>query len=214
MKTNSTKLRMVLIIYTGFLYGFWSLLELSLKNSMGISEFTKEVWLKFLIWLLPSLLIYLRFSSFMFSGEKEFFSLNRKCWICIPLLLFFTVYIIGGEYLENGMLSISPSFGVSTVVEVISIAAGEEMVFRGLFLNAALQKQNRYLAVFINALMFLAIHFPAWIQSGTFVFVFSGGGFISILLLSCIFSFAFIKTKSILPAAILHFWWDLLMFMF
>ena len=41
-----------------------------------------------------------------------------------------------------------------------------------------------------------------------------GGGFITVLLLSCIFSFAFIKTKSIWTAVFLHFWWDLLLFMF
>ncbi len=129
-------------------------------------------------------------------------------------MLLFTIYIIGNEYFINGKLAVSESFGIHAVIEVLSIAIGEEMVFRGLFLNAALRDKKKYLAVFINALMFLAIHFPVWIQSGTFSSAFIGGGFITVLLLSCIFSFAFIKTKSIWTAVFLHFWWDLLLFIF
>lgn len=49
---------------------------------------------------------------------------------------------------------------------------------------------------------------------GSATYEFIGGGFITVLLLSCIFSFAFIKTKSIWTAVFLHFWWDLLLFMF
>lgn len=213
MKTNK-KLQAALLLYAIVLYGFWSLLELDLKNRLGIDEFTKEVSLKCAIWLIPSLLIYLRFSSSMFSTRKEMFALNRKCWICLPFLLLFTVYISASELLSHGSLAISQSFGISTVIEVLSIAMGEEMVFRGLFLNASLKSVKKYPAVLINALMFLAIHFPAWIQSGMFLSVFAGGGFLSVLLVSCLFSFVFIKTKSIWPAVLLHFWWDLLLFMF
>ena len=150
----------------------------------------------------------------MFSKKEEMYSLNKKCWIFVPIMLLFTVYITISEYLTNGTLAINESFGISTVVEVSSIAIGEEMVFRGLFLNALLKDKKKYLTVFINSLMFLAIHFPVWIQSGTFISTFTGGGFITVLLLSCIFSFAFINTKSIWTSVFLHFGWDLLLFMF
>ena len=213
MRTNA-KLRTVLIIYTVIFYGLWSLLELYLKTKMGIDEFTIEVYIKCVLWLIPAILIHFSFSNHMFSKKEEMYSLNKKCWISVPLMLLFTIYIIGNEYFINGKLAVSESFGIHTVIEVLSIAIGEEMVFRGLFLNAALRDKKKYLAVFINALMFLAIHFPVWIQSGTFISAFTGGGFITVLLLSCIFSFAFIKTKSIWTAVFLHFWWDLLLFTF
>lgn len=213
MRTNS-KLHTVLVIYTIILYGLWSLLELYLKTQIGIDEFTKEVYIKCVLWLMPAILIQFSFSSQMFSKTDEMYSLNRKCWNSIPIMILFTIYIIGSEYFINGKLAVSESFGIRTVIEVLSIAVGEEMVFRGLFLNAALRDRKKYLAVFINALMFLAIHFPAWIQSGTFISAFMGGGFITVLLLSCIFSFAFIKTKSIWTAVFLHFGWDLLLFIF
>lgn len=196
------------------LYSLWGFLELYLKTKIGIDEFTKEVYLKCILWLMPAILIHIRFSDNMFVKKEEMYFINKKCWIFVPVMLLFTVYILISEYLENGRLTISESFGISTVVEVFSIAIGEEMVFRGLFLNALFRDRKKCLTVFINSLLFLAIHFPAWMQSGTFISVFSGGGFITVLLLSCIFSFVFMKTRSIWTAVFLHFWWDLLLFMF
>lgn len=213
MRTNA-KLRTALIIYAVILYGLWSLLELYLKTQIGIGEFTKEVYIKLILWLLPAMVIHFRFSDNMFIKKEEMYLLRKNCWIFVPIMLLFTIYIFISEYLTNGKITISESFGISTVVEVLSIAIGEEMVFRGLFLNAILNDKKKYLAVFINSLMFLAIHFPVWIQGDIFISAFTSGGFITVLLLSCIFSFVFIRTKSIWTAIFLHFWWDLLLFMF
>lgn len=213
MRANS-KPGIVLVMYTIILYSFWSLLELYLKTKIGIDEFTKEVYIKCVVWLVPAILIHFNFSDDMFIKKEEMYLLNKKCWIAVPMMLLLAIYIIINEYLVNGKLEINESFGINTVVEVLSIAAGEEMVFRGLFLSAILRDKKKYLAVFINSLLFLAIHFPVWIQSGTFISAFTSGGFITVLLLSCIFSFAFIKTKSIWTAVFLHFGWDFLLFIF
>lgn len=202
----------VLLIYAILLYGLWSLLEMYLKTRVGVDEFTKEVYIKTALWLIPAVLLHLRFSDSMFL-KKEMYSLNRSCWIAVPIMILFTVYILISEYLADGQLAISESFGISTVVMVLSIGMGEEMVFRGLFLNAMLKDGKKCPAVFINALLFFAIHFPIWIQGGSLVSVFTGGGFISVLLVSCIFSAVFIRTKSIWTAFFLHFWWDLLLFL-
>lgn len=213
MRANS-KPGTVLVMYTIILYSFWSLLELYLKTKIGIDEFTKEVYIKCVVWLVLAILIHFNFSDDMFIKKEEMYLLNKKCWIAVPMMLLLAIYIIINEYLVNGKLEINESFGINTVVEVLSIAAGEEMVFRGLFLSAILRDKKKYLAVFINSLLFLAIHFPVWIQSGTFISAFTSGGFITVLLLSCIFSFAFIKTKSIWTAVFLHFGWDFLIFIF
>jgi len=211
--TKKKYLRSAFILYAIILYGFWSLLELYLKPKLGVSEFTKEVFIKIIIWLIPALFLHLHFSDDLFIKKKEMFSLNKGCWILIPIMLLFTGYIIASEYIPTGTLKINESFGIGTVVQVFSIAIGEEMVFRGFFLNALLSNHKKYVAVGINSLMFLLIHFPIWIQSHTFISAFTSGGFITVLLLSYIFSFAFMKTKSIWASVFLHFWWDLLLFM-
>ena len=57
------------------------------------------------------------------------------------------------------------------------------------------------------------IHFPKWIMDGTFFSNFAHFGFISILLLSVLFSVIFVKTKSLLLPIGLHMFWDFLMMM-
>ncbi len=213
MRANSN-LRTVFIIYAVILYGFWGLLELYLKTKLGVNEFTKEVYIKLVLWLIPAILIHSRFSGCMFIKKDEMYMLNKSCWIVVPIMLLFAVFIIVSEYVTNGKLAINESFGICTVIKVLSVGIEEEMVFRGLFLNAVLDDKKKTFAVLINSLMFLAIHFPVWIRSNTFISVFTSGGFLTVLLLSCIFSFVFIKTKSIWAAAFLHFWWDMLLYMF
>lgn len=132
MRANS-KPGTVLVMYTIILYSFWSLLELYLKTKIGIDEFTKEVYIKCVVWLVPAILIHFNFSDDMFIKKEEMYLLNKKCWIAVPMMLLLAVYIIINEYLVNGKLEINESFGINTVVEVLSIAVGEEMVFRGLF---------------------------------------------------------------------------------
>ena len=96
MKTNS-KLRTSLIIYAMILYGLWSLLELYLKNQIGIDEFTKEVYIKIVFWLLPAIVIHFRFSDNMFIKKEEMYLLRKNCWIFVPIMLLFTIYIFISE---------------------------------------------------------------------------------------------------------------------
>ena len=77
MRANS-KPGIVLVMYTIILYSFWSLLELYLKTKIGIDEFTKEVYFKCVLWLIPAILIHFSFSNHMFSKKEEMYSLNKN----------------------------------------------------------------------------------------------------------------------------------------
>ena len=71
MRANS-KPGTVLVMYTIILYSFWSLLELYLKTKIGIDEFTKEVYIKCVVWLVPAILIHFNFSDDMFIKRDVF----------------------------------------------------------------------------------------------------------------------------------------------
>lgn len=210
---NAT-LTKVFLAFTIFLYGSWSILELALKPRFGIDEFTREVLLKTLLWLLPSIFLISRLNKDLYIQKKEMLKWNRKRWITFPLLLLFTIYLLADRIIEAGRLAISPDFTFLSVVEVISIALSEEFVFRGFFQNILLTEMKKSAAILIDALMFLVIHFPAWIESGFFISAFTSGAFLTIMALSIIFSLVFIRAKSIWPPVILHFWWDFLLFLF
>lgn len=68
--------------------------------------------------------------------------------------------------------------------------------------------------ILTNAVMFLVIHFPIWIQEGVFISNFTSFGFLCILILSIVFSCTFLKSKNILVPVALHMYWDFLVFMF
>ena len=55
-----------------------------------------------------------------------------------------------------------------------------------------------------NSLLFLGIHLPIWIFTNQLSAVLSSLSFISVIALSFIFSWSFVKTKSIVPAIALH----------
>jgi membrane protease YdiL (CAAX protease family) len=100
---------------------------------------------------------------------------------------------------------------------VLFVGITEEMVFRGWLLNATIKdasKSKQWAMVAINSLLFLGIHVPIWIFTNQLDIVFSSYSFLSVVALSFIFSWTFIKTKSILPAIVLHMYWDLLIVLF
>ncbi len=77
-ENQDSKQRTVLIIYTIIFYGLWSLLELYLKTKIGIDEFTKEVYIKCVLWLIPAILIHFGFSDRMFSKKEEMSILSME----------------------------------------------------------------------------------------------------------------------------------------
>jgi hypothetical protein len=80
------------------------------------------------------------------------------------------------------------------------------------YLGSAGRKQ-KWIPIPGDAVMFLMIHFPVWIRTGIFVTDFTCGAFLVIMGLSAVFSLTFIKSKSIVIPAFLHFYWDLQCFL-
>ncbi|MDE6780102.1 MAG: CPBP family intramembrane metalloprotease [Ruminococcus sp.] len=102
---------------------------------------------------------------------------------------------------------------MSNIIIACSVGISEEMVFRGFLLNSVLNEKNKYTAVIINSLLFLAIHFPVWIRKGVFLTYITNGAFLQIIALSAVFSLAFIRSRNIIIPAILHAYWDFLCFL-
>ncbi len=146
-------------------------------------------------------------------GLKEMF--NVRCnWIkYLPIFALFTVYLLVGALLTNGKIAIVEEFGIDKIIIVLFVGLTEEMVFRGWLLNATIEEDRKWKGVIINAIMFLVIHFPKWIHDGVFISNFTEFAFLSVPILSVVFSWTFIKSRNILIPITLHMYWDLLMFM-
>ena len=222
MSSQDTKKKKLyaLIIYSAAFYTIWSVYEFfgkpilnSLIENEAIAMLIKSGVIKNLTWTLPAALLVHHFRSDVYISLKEMFTTKVKWLRFLPVFLIFTAYNLLTAFVLNGKLAIAESFGMDDIILLLFVGLTEEMVFRGWLLNATLREDKKWICIGINALMFLAIHFPRWICDGIFIGYFTGFGFIGIMALGIIFSWTFIKSRNILVPIVLHMYWDLLSFM-
>lgn len=208
----------VLTIYSVTFYALWTIFHFiinpllqTLQND-ALSAFLGNGVIKNIIWTLPAAVFIRKYKNKVLVELKEMFKWKKDNYRYLLIFPAFLAYIILGIVIHGGKLSISNDFGLDDIITVMFVGVTEELVFRGWLLNSTV-KRNENAAIAVNALMFLAIHFPIWIYEGVFVNNFVSFGFISILALSVIFSLIFIKTKNIVLPIALHMFWDLIIFM-
>ena len=222
MKRMNDVLKMpVLIIYVIVFYIIWTVWEFWIKtfisNAFGnecISQLIKSGIIKNLVWTFPAILLVQYFKSDVCIPLKEMFSTKVNWLKYLPIFILFTAYILAGAILKNGVVEIVRDFGIDKIIIVLFVGLTEEMVFRGWLLNATIHENRKWIYIIINAVMFLAIHFPTWIYSGNVIGHLTSLQFIELMALSVIFSITFIKSRSILVPITLHMYFDLLVFMF
>lgn len=210
-------------IYFIIFYLAWAICTLCIMPKIDIflneslSAIVKSGILKNLVWTIPAVLLIKKYHDSVEIPLKDMFT-NRVNWLkYLPIFLIFTIYILIGTYKINGNLQISSDFGLDDIIVVLFVGLTEELVFRGWLLNSTIKDKkddDLYIPIGINALLFLSIHFPRWIADGVFMTNFISLGFISIIVLSVLFSYVFINSRNILIPIALHMYWDLLMFMF
>jgi membrane protease YdiL (CAAX protease family) len=112
----------------------------------------------------------------------------------------------------HGGLVVQPSFVPVTLISLLAGSFIEEIVFRGFLLNTMLKRMNVWLAVIIDAVLFTLLHYPIWIYLGIDFSENLWG--VSIVPVSMLFAFSFIKTKNILVPGVLHIIYNLSIVLF
>ena len=219
-QTGKSTVFPVLILYGLLFYAAWAMMEIVLDpllkaavSNEVLYAFVKDGILKNAVWTLPAVLLVRRFDGEVLVRLRALFS-SKVNWLhYLPVFAFLTVWALASPLLSGG-LQINEDFGLPSIVVLLFVGITEEMVFRGWLLNLTAAKWNTWFAVGVNAVLFLLIHFPCWIAEGRFAAIMSSFSFVSVMILSVIFSVSFLKSKSILVPVALHMLWDLLGFMF
>lgn len=209
-----------LILYIVSFFIIWIAYELFIKPTISLisNEFLGEIIrsiFKVLIWIVPCIYLLKRNSANVYVSLCDMFT-NKIKWInYLPLFIFFTIFLLGGSWLQYGNLLVRNTFQLHNLIgSFLLVGITEEMVFRGWLLNSFLIKMSSTLAIIMNAFLFLAIHFPVYFYKGLLIEVIVSGQFLQVLILSIIFSMTFIKSKSLLVPMIFHMYWDLLTILF
>jgi len=207
-----------LVTYIILFYLIWSSYELLIKPlilQMPIlpNTFIQTI-IKLSVWTLPSYIL-IKNSSYLEISYPYLFQNKIKWKKWIILLLVMVLYLILGSYFQYGDLKIRETFQIISIINsVLFVGITEEMVFRGLILNTLLTKVNKWGALILSSILFVVIHFPTWIYTGTLVANLISGGFIQVFILSLIFGYSFIKSKNIFVPIVLHMVWNLFTIMF
>ena len=221
---KNKKLLFTLVIYTVIFYTVWAVYQLictdmlySVTDNMTASIIHNAI-IKNLVWTVPALLLAKHFESELYVGLKDMFRFKKSDLIYLAIAFALGAIVLIRPIIAKHGLYISENFKPSGIVTVIFVGITEEAVFRGWLLNSTIKNADtdtkQYIAIAVNSVMFLMIHFPIWIHDGVFVSNFSSMAFIFIIVLSVIFSVCFIKTKNIWIPVIMHMFYDLMVFMF
>ena len=177
---------------------------------MWVNAFVQAV-VKLLIWTLPAVLLIRYFQKDMWLSLKEMFTTKVKWRPYIAMAAGFIVWSLFNGYRRFGRIGVHEDFEmVSLIGVVLVVGVTEEVVFRGWLLGAALKKIPYWPAVLTNALLFVLIHVPRWIQTGQFENLWIAlGNCASIFALSVLFAWAFTKSKNLFVPIVLHMIWNL-----
>ncbi|MCR4647407.1 MAG: CPBP family intramembrane metalloprotease [Oscillospiraceae bacterium] len=219
---KSNTLKITVIVYAILFYAIWALYEFFGKAILGsmiadddLLELVEEV-IKNLVWTLPAMLLVWHFRDEVLVKLKDMFTTKVNWLHYLPVFVLFVVFNIGLNLFWSHSLHIDPKLSIVQIIVLLSTGLTEEMVFRGWLLNATFsqEKNRQWIAIAVNAVMFLAIHFPIWIMKGRFVSTFTSGSFLVILALGVIFGVSFVKSKNILVPISLHIFWNLIVGLF
>lgn len=218
-KEKKIPLRQI-IVYCVIFYAIWTMFELVIKPYISeriqneyLLTFIKSGLIKNIIWTLPAWLLLVRYQEYAYIKPKAIFTTSVKIRKYLPVYFVLAIWVILSAISERGTLTINDEFRCSSFILLLFVGLTEEMVFRGWLLNVTYRENHKWIPILINGVMFLVIHFPRWIKEGIFVSGFTSLGFLSMILLSVIFSWTFIKSKNILIPITVHMFYDMLMFL-
>ena len=215
------EVRKIFWIYYIIFYAVWTVAEIILfpymERVISNKILLRVIWdfiVKNVIWTVISICMIRKYADDVQISLKDMFT-TKVNWIrYIPVFVLFAAYITLTKILFSGGLRVNGELCVAGFIPYIVVGLTEEMAFRGWMLNVTVGDDKKAVPVLLNALMFLMIHFPKWIRDGMFIPAFTSLGFVSVVVLSIIFSACFLKSKSIVVPLALHTFYDVLMYIF
>ena len=200
---------LALTLYCLCFFAVWTVFEFYIKENIG-SQLIKSGVIKTAVWVLPAMLLVHQFYDSIQIGLKEMFVTKVKWWRYLWVYAILVAWALAGCFQYGFSFTLDPD----ALIIVLFVGITEEMVFRGWLLNATVKDMPKWLAVSINAVLFLIIHFPRLIQEGTIISTFTSFNFVGLMALSAIFSISFLKSKNLLIPITLHMIYDLTAFVF
>lgn len=217
MKEKQTVSNKVLATYLIIFFAWWAVVEINNWQYSAIPfwQETISALVKFSSWWIPAYFLIKKYSNQLAVGFPQLFKNRFRLWPYLILFILMIAYLFTIVYLQSGLIRINSKWRPSDLIgSFLIVGITEELVFRGWILNALLVKFRTWVALLINSVLFLLIHFPIWYRTGTFVTSFTSGSAFTVMILGILFGLLFIKSKNIFVPVIFHMFWDLILTVF
>jgi uncharacterized protein len=187
---------------------FYAWVDLSIPNPTWRLVFSNG--LKFILWVLPAMTYVLwhdrqnPFITMKVSTRVD----RRGVLIGVGISVVYLTSITLFEYLTSHQ-SLAPLFRAAPLTILGTLASisfspvSEELLFRGFVLPRLNEKTRFWPANLVQAVLFVAIHWPNWIWVGGFHWSLVTTS-VSILLLGLLFGWLTRRTNSIWPGVAVH----------
>ena len=205
--TRIKKKYLILTIYCICFFAVWTVFELCIKPQID-SQLLRTAVIKNIVWVLPAMLLVHALRDDVQVGLKEMFVAKVKWWRYLWVYALLAGWALLGGILQPGGLVFE--FSTDELVMVLFVGITEEMVFRGWLLNATVKDLPPWLAILINSVLFVLIHFPRYIQEGIFIYAFTSLAVVGLMIWSAIVSLSFLKSKNLLIPITMHMLYDFL----
>jgi membrane protease YdiL (CAAX protease family) len=140
------------------------------------------------------------FYSILADWKKQLKNILSSFLIFFLNLGIFYIIII----ISSGKITLSNNQNISLQLDIAFIlllsAIAEEILFRGILFSSIKDRYGSWIAIFITSLLFSSVH----IFNNNFNYL----AFINTFLAGVLFSLLIIKTNSLIPSIIIHFFWN------
>lgn len=203
------------IILWSIITNAWGYSDYIFKNNFsGIGSYLYGYVSRF-IWVLPAILLIIRYSNELKIKENELFSRPKFNKSLILTVTISAVYIVIMMLLNHKGFWFNREIILwLTVIQYISVGFVEEVVFRGWGYNSLSNIMPHKKATIITTILFIIVHYPSYfiklLRFGTFDFVGIIGQSSSALIWGIVFCWLLKKGKTIWNPIIVHAIYDLM----
>lgn len=201
---------MVPAVYCAVFFAFWALYVLVWSRSVQaalppVAAALAGEGIKLASWAAPACLLVSHFRRDVEIPLPGLFA--RPSGSPMPfvygLLLLAGAPFLGALVRQDLSLQLPPP--TEWISTVVFVGISEELVFRGWLFNYFCKNASMQTANILQAALFVLIHFPTWIRSGSFFEPFTLLALVAgIFLRGWIFGYLVQKNRSLWPAILLH----------
>ena len=169
-------------------------------------------YLSRLFWMLPAFILIRRFDQNLFWNKTQLFSRPKPEPVFFAFIVLTTIYALTFMIRNDHPRHITSGSLLLLTLKFLIVGVGEETVFRGWGCNLLMKVRSNAASLVISALLFVALHWPAYFIRLLLYGQFNWPGFavqsISALFCGLLFAVMLKRSGTLWNPILAHFYYD------